>query len=199
MDIRRVLDCPSLYQIWQAPFVAQKVAPFLAANDVSRIGRVLEIGCGPGTNAPLFTHTDYVGIDLNPDYVASARRRYGRAFLCGDAASFELEDAAPFDAVFINSLLHHLDDSAVEATISRAAGALRPGGQFHLCDLVLPEQTSVARVLAKADRGDFARPIPAWRELLTHRFQTDLLETYSVRFCSLNCWQMFYFRGVCRD
>src|SRR5262245_34023357 len=102
MDIRGILEMPAVYAAWQAPFVSQKVAPFLRANDLQKIGRVLEIGCGPGTNAALFAKTPYVGIDLNPHYVKAALSRYRRTFLCGDATSFALPQEEPFDAVFIN-------------------------------------------------------------------------------------------------
>jgi SAM-dependent methyltransferase len=35
---------------------------------------VLDAACGPGTNAPVCAHADYVGVDLNERYVESARR-----------------------------------------------------------------------------------------------------------------------------
>lgn len=199
MDVRSILDVPVVYSLWQAPFVRQKVAPFLEHNNPAEMGRVLEIGCGPGTNAPMFRQADYVGIDLNPAYVESARRRYGRTFICGDASKFELPAGEPFDVVFINSLLHHLDDEAVSATMDRASQALRPGGKIHILDLLLPEEKSLARYLAQADRGGFARALAAWEDLLTARFEAEIMNPFSVRALGTACWKMFYFRGNRRD
>jgi SAM-dependent methyltransferase len=195
MDVRSILDLPAVYALWQAPFVAQKIAPFLAAGPAARAGRVLELGCGPGTNAHLFDPQGYVGIDLSPHYVEAARRRHRGRFVCGDAAAFDLPDEAPFDRVFVNSLLHHLRDEQVESLLSRAAAALAADGEIHLLDLTLPARPSVARFLARADRGGFARPLAAWRTFVARHFDTVTLEPYAVRCGGVSCWEMFYFRG----
>ncbi|WP_145298175.1 class I SAM-dependent methyltransferase [Planctopirus ephydatiae] len=195
MDLRSLLDHPMLYSAWQFPFVAQKVAPFLAVHDPMRTGRVLEIGCGPGTNASLFRQCDYVGVDLNPRYITTARKKHRGTFIQGDATSFVLEDSQPFDLVFCNSLFHHLDDAAVERTLARAASLLKPSGELHLLDLVLPDQPSVARFLARADRGDYPRSLSAWQALLSQHFVQDAFTPYPVKFLSITCWQMMYFRG----
>ena len=34
------------YRMWQAPFLEQKFAPALANNDLRRVQRVLDVGCG---------------------------------------------------------------------------------------------------------------------------------------------------------
>lgn len=195
MDFRRILDLPTVYALWQAPFVGQKIAPFIAAGPAARAGRVLELGCGPGTNAHLFDPQGYVGIDLSPHYVEAARRRHRGRFVCGDAADFHLPDESPFDRVFINSLLHHLRDDQVESLLAKAAAALAPDGRLHVLDLSLPEEPSVARFLARADRGGFARPLTAWETHLARHFATETLEPYSVRCLGAPCWKMFYFRG----
>ena len=59
----RLLELPFVYETWQAPFVSAKLKPFLANVDLGRTRRVLDIGCGPGTNARVFAGCDYVGID----------------------------------------------------------------------------------------------------------------------------------------
>ena len=201
-DPRRVLDVPGLYTLWQAPFVRQKLRPFLRHNGPPRsLGRVLELGCGPGTNAGLFDRGGYVGLDLNPAYVSAAADRHGGDFRTADAAAFDPAEVAgggAFDAVFVNSLLHHLDDDAVAATLGRAAAALRPGGTLHLTDLVLPAEFSVARSLALLDRGHHARPAADWVRLVERAFAVDLVEPFPIGLPGLPCWRMLYLRGVRR-
>lgn len=199
MDPRNILDIPALYAAWQAPFVGQKVRPFLDRVQPDSLGKVLELGCGPGTNAPLFAETEYVGIDLSAEYVASARETYGREFLQGDASAFEIPPQAPFDAVFINSLLHHLSDDQVRGAMSRAASSLVPGGHLHLLDLVLPSEPSVARTLAQLDRGDHPRPVELWEDLVRTAFDVIHVQPYPVRGLGVPCWQMVYIEGVRRD
>ncbi len=56
------------YRAWQAPFVQEKLGPILRHNHLACVRRVLDVGCGPGTNAPLFAGVDYVGLDINDRY-----------------------------------------------------------------------------------------------------------------------------------
>jgi SAM-dependent methyltransferase len=74
--IERILEHPAVYAAWQAPFASQKFAPVerhLAHHDVRRI---LDVGCGPGTNAPRFAGADYVGVDINERYLVIAREKF---------------------------------------------------------------------------------------------------------------------------
>jgi SAM-dependent methyltransferase len=63
--------------------------------------RVLELGCGPGTDAvALSSGRNYVGVDLSPVQLSIARRRVPDAsFVVGDLASIAFRPAS-FDAAF---------------------------------------------------------------------------------------------------
>ena len=41
-----MLERTLAYRMWQAPFLEQKFAPALANNDLRRVQRVLDVGCG---------------------------------------------------------------------------------------------------------------------------------------------------------
>jgi len=56
-----ILDVAAVYRLWQLPFRQAQLAPILRTNDVSASGRVLDVGCGPGTNADVFRHARYLG------------------------------------------------------------------------------------------------------------------------------------------
>ena len=87
----RLLERPGVYLAWQRPFVASKLAPVWRHNDRSTIRRVLDVGCGPGTNSAEFSGLDYLGVDLNPSYIEHARRRHGPHFEVADVRT----DAVP--------------------------------------------------------------------------------------------------------
>ncbi len=196
MPLSDLLDLSPVYRLWQAPFVGSKVEPFLRHHPPERFGRVLEVGCGPGTNAPLFIHNDYLGLDLNPRYIDAARRRFGSRFEVADARTLDPAIHGRFDTIFMNSLLHHLDDEAVRNLLRRLANTLSDTGSIHILDLVLPGRTCIARWLAEHDRGDFARPLDEWRQILSESFRETVFEPYALRRAGVDLWQMVYFKGI---
>ena len=68
-----VLESPLVYRLWQASWARAKLEPVFQHNDLSTVRRALNLGCGPGTNTSHFAHCDYLGLDINPAYVAHAR------------------------------------------------------------------------------------------------------------------------------
>lgn len=58
----RLLEHPAVYRAWQAPFAAQKFAPVERWLRTHEVQRVLDVGCGAGTNAGRFDGVDYVGL-----------------------------------------------------------------------------------------------------------------------------------------
>src|SRR5262249_29375656 len=83
-----VLEHSLVYHFWQAPFAKKKFSPILAHNDLGRARRVLDVGCGPGTNTRYFGAADYLGLDCNPKYIEYGRRHYKREFLVADATTY---------------------------------------------------------------------------------------------------------------
>lgn len=195
--MRRVLDHPRVYALWQAPFVHQKLAPFVAHNRLAAIRKVLDVGCGPGTNAALFADKEYLGIDLDAGYVERATRRFGPRFRQGDAGAMEVPDFAPVDCLFINSLTHHLDDATMERLLGR--GDLVTGnGKLHLIDLYLPPG-GIARRLALADRGEHPRPLAELRALIDRHWAIEVEEPFTLRLAGIDLWAMVYFRAAPRS
>ena len=148
-----LLEGTTAYRLWQAPFARQKFAPVLEHNDVGRARRVLDVGCGPGTNTGYFETADYLGLDLNEAYLAYASRRYRRKFLTIDVRQYTGEGDGLFDFILVNSFLHHVDDAAAVDILRRLSRLLDPQGFVHILDLVLPTEPGLARFLAQSDRG----------------------------------------------
>lgn len=191
----RLLSRPWAYRLWQAPFAEQKLGPVFAHNDLSKVRRVLDVGCGPGTNTPHFAHADYLGIDYNPQYVESARRRYHRTFIVADVTTFVVPASDRFDFILANSLLHHVDTAGVERVLTHLGDLVSPDGHVHILDLVLPDHPSLARLLARWDRGEYPRPLAEWRRLFTARFEPVVFEPYTLSAFGVPLWHMVYFKG----
>jgi SAM-dependent methyltransferase len=189
-----LMDRVTAYRLWQAPFAEKKLEPFLRHGGAAAGSRVLDVGCGPGTNARHFAAMDYLGVDLNEAYVAHARRRYGDRFAVADVTREEIP-GGPFDCILVNSLLHHLATADVRALLARLASLLTPAGSVHILDLVMPERSSLARLLARWDRGDYPRPLAQWRALFAEAFAPEIFEPYPLGLFGMTLWHMVYFRG----
>jgi SAM-dependent methyltransferase len=194
----KLMENTLAYRVWQAPFQEQKLAPLYAHNDVARARRVLDVGCGPGTNTAHFAHADYLGIDFNPAYIEDARKRHGREFVVADVTKYEVAPDRRFDLILANSLFHHIDTASTRRILAHLATLLSDDGHVHVFDLVLPEAPSVSRFLARADRGEFPRPLDEWRELFTSAFEPVVFEPYPLGAAGMTLWNMVYFKGRAR-
>ena len=84
--------------------------------------RVLEVGCSAGEMAKLYTSVSasFVGVDIADEAIKAAQDKHlvNAEFYCCDAHKLPFPDS-DFDAVVVNSLLHHLDLEVALAEISR--------------------------------------------------------------------------------
>jgi ubiquinone/menaquinone biosynthesis C-methylase UbiE len=192
--ITYLLEQPWVYRLWQAPFAERKFAPVLAHGDLGHVRRVLDVACGPGTNAHYFASASYVGMDVNRRYMVEAGRRNQRRFVVADAGRLPI-GRARFDCVLVNSFLHHVDTPGVRAILHDLDRILSDDGHVHLLELVLPAAAGPARLLARLDRGKHPRPLETWRELFAAQFETEVFEAYALTFAGTPLWHMVYFKG----
>lgn len=179
--------------MWQAPFASQKLKPVLETGMAESTGSILDVGCGPGTNAKAFEHVPrYLGIDLDENYIRYARDRYQRDFQVVDVTR-GLPGGERFETVLMNSLMHHLDDDGAQFLLKSLRDVLAPNGVVHVVDLVLPE-SGLARRLALADRGDYPRSSEAWSSLVSIDFDIQHTCEYDLGIGPLGLWRMVHFQ-----
>jgi SAM-dependent methyltransferase len=105
-----------------------------AADFASARGlRVLEIGCGLGTDGAQFAAAgaDYTGVDLTEAATELARKRFQLFDLRGefrvaDAENLDFADES-FDLIYSHGVLHHTPDTA--RAVHEIHRVLRPGGR----------------------------------------------------------------------
>jgi ubiquinone/menaquinone biosynthesis C-methylase UbiE len=106
----------------------------IAADFASTRGlKVLEIGCGLGTDGAQFAEAgaDYTGVDLTDAAVELARKRFELFDLPGkfqtaDAENLNFADRS-FDLVYSHGVLHHTPETG--KAIQEIHRVLRPGGR----------------------------------------------------------------------
>ena len=106
----------------------------IAANFAATRGlKVLEIGCGIGTDGAQFAKAgaDYTGIDLTAAAIELARKRFALSNLKGEFRVSDAEDLdfdnESFDLVYSHGVLHHTPD--IEAAVREIHRVLKPGGR----------------------------------------------------------------------
>lgn len=194
-----VMANPTAYRLWQAPFAKAKFVPILEHNDLTKVRRVLDVGCGPGTNSLFFSEMDYLGLDINAQYIEQAIQRFGPRFQVADVCEYEADPDSKFDFILLNSLLHHIDTQHTQRILQQLTMQLAEDGHIHILDLVLPENKSFAKTLALSDRGDYPRPLEQWREIFSGIFEPVVFEPYPVRLAGVTMWSMVYFKGRIPD
>lgn len=107
--------------------------PIAARFDQTKDLRVLEIGCGLGTDGAQFAKAgaDYTGIDLTDAAVELAQKRFELfnlpgTFQVADAESLDFHDNT-FDLVYSHGVLHHTPNTA--GAIKEVHRVLKPGGR----------------------------------------------------------------------
>lgn len=95
--------------------------------------RVLEIGCGIGTDGAQFARAgaDYTGVDLTEAAVGLARKRFELSGLKGefrvaDAERLDFPDES-FDVVYSHGVIHHTPD--IKAAVGEIHRVLKTGGR----------------------------------------------------------------------
>ena len=106
--------------------------PRLMEFEQFRDARLLEVGCGMGTDLLQFARggARCVGIDLTPRSIEISRHRFrlygaGGDFTISDGERLPFHDES-FDVVYSNGVLHHTPDTV--GAIREVHRVLRPGG-----------------------------------------------------------------------
>ncbi len=195
----QILDHPRAYLFWQGKFAEQKLVPLNAHNNLSNIRRVLDVGCGPGTNTRHFTSAGYLGVDMNPAYIEYARKHYRRDFLVADVCQYSAPPGEKYDFILANSFLHHIDLVNTKRILSHLSTLLTDDGHVHIIEVVLPQEQRLARQLALWDRGKFVRPLGEWKEIFSEAFEPVVFEPFWLTGLGIKFWNMVYFKGKARQ
>ncbi len=150
--------------------------------------KVIDVGCGPASILSyLPTDIEYLGFDLNTDYIATANQKHGDRglFAVGTAADFVADERfRDADVVLCNGLLHHLEDDEARELLSFAHEILRPNCRFIAIEpCFLRHQSWLSRWIVSQDRGGNVREEVEWKRLvggIFDDFRTDVL-THLIR------------------
>lgn len=125
--------------------------------------KLIDLGCGSGWTSNFYAQAGYdvTGVDIAPDAVKAAKKRFTKpelklAFVCADYDNLKYNDK--FDAAVFFDALHHAED---EVDALRAAyKTLKPGGQIILCEPGVGHSKSPSSIEAMEKYGVNERDMP---------------------------------------
>ena len=171
LDVRSILALSSVYRLFGVLIGAHRARVDCVKRYIRpRVAdRVLDCGCGPADLLDDLPPLDYVGIDIDPRYIAAAQRRYGgqATFRLGAVGPETIWEEGHYDLVLAWGLLHHLEDDEVREFLLLARRCLKPMGRLITMDGCYSDsQSRAARFLLNLDRGAHIRSLEAWLELV---------------------------------
>jgi SAM-dependent methyltransferase len=201
--VRRLSARPTLWNLFRRALefnfreekrvIAKELMPL--ATRVRREGRsprLLDLGCGTGELASIFLRAgyEYVGIDIEPERIAYARKTYPRGkFHVMDASQLRYPDGY-FDQILVTGVLHHLSDDEVRDIAREMRRVLRPGGRALVMeDIALRGSLNLLGALVHlADAGAYIRRPAQYAPLFKPALRIEA--TYPVR-CGVCDYQAF--------
>lgn len=138
---------------------------------------VLDLGCGTGSLAPLFSKKYYVGVDIDEKAIKYAKSKYhGYHFVVGDATRLDIKKKFPL--IVIVGVLHHINDRDVDKTSQIIVQHLTSGGRVVIIEAIYPIHTwnVLGRFLRLIDRGMYIRDMVSYKSILEKHLEVDVAE-----------------------
>ena len=133
--------------------------------------RVLDFGCGIGSNSKLFDAEDYIGAEVDTSRVESARIKYPASqfekipFISSKDDKIPFEDNS-FDIIFISLCLHHIDSSTCKLLFKEFKRVLNQGGKIiGIEPCILPNNYFSNVFMNVVDAGDYILTIEEYKKI----------------------------------
>ena len=142
------------------------------------IGKVLDLGCGVGSLAPLFKRKNYLGIDIDKKSIEFARKKNLRyKFQVADVTDFQFNDK--FDLILIVGVLHHLNNGDVRKTLEGVSNCLKKDGKLIVIEAIPPifKWNLPGQFLRANDNGKFIRLTEEYKSLIEIKFYIKICKS----------------------
>lgn len=162
-------------------------------SNLSSRTKVLDVGCGTGVLANMFSPKNYFGFDFDLESVFQAKQSYPKyKFVEGDATNPPLGNKR-FDLVLISGVLHHLNDHDLTTALKKIKPHLNTSAKLIIIEAIPPifRWNVIGRILRKLDQGhnirnldDYSRLIKRYFKVIDSYQQVGGLVDYGVVFAS---------------
>jgi len=184
INIKSILNFPFTYRLWSNFVISKRKRNFFIKEHIRPVKgyRFLDIGCGTGDIIKHLPDIDYIGFDMNKNYIDSAKKRFGKygTFLCKKLSNAILNEFSLFDIVLADGILHHLDDSEALQLFEFAYKLLKKTGRLITKDgCYINEQSKIVKFILSKDRGYHVRTKEDYLSLATKFFPNVKVSIYN--------------------
>ena len=174
----RVMEIPWVYEKLQHGLSRPNAQSWLVSEVIHPQSHhhILDVGCGNAVILRDLGVARYVGIDHNSGCIAKAQRDFGSKgeFHNIDLTAQNVTKLGKFDSVLLLGVLHHLSDRDITQLLINVSNVLNPGGNLVTFDCAIEDgQHPAARLLARLDRGRYARSGLGYRKLIEQSFSVQ--------------------------
>lgn len=128
--------------------------------------KILDLGCGTGTLIEYIRLRDYLGVDVNKNFIKLARKKYPQfKFKVLDIVNKKIEEN--FDYILIMNVLHHLTDKQAKNLFAKI-------NKKKFKEFVIIESNPnnlIGQMLGKFDAGSNFRKYDYLKKMIKEDFQ----------------------------
>jgi ubiquinone/menaquinone biosynthesis C-methylase UbiE len=146
-------------------------------NELSKYGKILDVGCGIGSFEKNLPNLNIIGLDVSEEMLEEARKRSDKTFIQGNVEELQFQDSI-FDAVFTVTTLEFLDD--YKKAVTEIARVTRPQGKIVV--MMLNTKSEYFRENVKKP-GDYFQKIK--------HANTEEIRDYASRFYVISKEELF--------
>ena len=156
--------------------------------------KVLDFGCGIGSNSKLFHSGDYIGVEVDKSRVTSSSLKYPGwrfeqiPFISTEKDRIPFEDSS-FDLVFISLCLHHIDSTTCKLLFKEFSRVLNHSGRIiGIEPCILPRKYFSNIFMNIIDAGDYILPTEEYKKIYASE-SYDIEDINIVKTFGYHLWQ----------
>lgn len=129
---------------------------------------IMDIGCGTGTLVEYINPKEYLGVDLNPDFIKLARKKYPQYdFKVLNIVTQKFPEKK-FKFIFIMNVLHHLTDTQIGIMLTK----IKKTALFDEFIIVESKPRNlIGKILGRFDAGSNFRKYDDLKEIVKKNFK----------------------------
>lgn len=156
--------------------------------------KVLDFGCGTGSNSKLFKPEDYIGSEVDTSRVESSSKKYPKYKFKKIPIINSSKDILPwednsFDMIFVSLCLHHINAKSCKLIFKEFRRVLKSKGKILGMEPVLIKGQHFSNILMNIlDAGDYILPLNKYKAM----YQSESFTTSNINIVKTfgyNLWQ----------